>query len=249
MQRWLFGLLAALTAGPAVAADPAVRLLVPAYFYPAGKGVKEWERLISTATKAPVVVIVNPDSGPGKNGDPNYSALVEQMAAAKIDMVGYVTLGYAKRPMADVKADVDQWKKLYPDVGGVFFDELPSVKHQAAFAAEAFAYVREKRPTGHLLANPGTNCDRSYLDAKGDATLCLYEGKDAFAKWQPPAWAKRERTCVLVYGVAKADWPGVYDRAKAKAAWLLVTDAGEKAPWEQLPTYWEELVAAAKKEK
>src|SRR5687767_6171551 len=50
------------------AADPPpkMRLLVPAYFYPAGKGEKEWERLLAAPEEAGVVAIVNPASGPGR---------------------------------------------------------------------------------------------------------------------------------------------------------------------------------------
>ena len=54
---------------------PKVRLLVPAYFYPAGKGLKDWERLIASAEKLPIVAIVNPASGPGKRVDGSYSEL------------------------------------------------------------------------------------------------------------------------------------------------------------------------------
>lgn len=246
----LAGVMLVLIGSPLPAADPAVRLLVPAYFYPAGnKALKEWERLIAVGTKAPVVVIVNPDSGPGKKGDPNYSAILKQLTEAKIGTVGYVTLSYAKRPIAAVKAEVDAWLKFYPDVGGFFLDEQPSDKAGAAFTAEAFAYAMEKLPKGHVVANPGVNCDRAYFDAKGEAALCLFEHKDGFEKWEPAAWASRQRTAALVYGVPKEKWKDVYARANKRVAWLLVTDADEKMPWGKLPTYWEELVEAAGKEK
>ena len=44
------------TGNLATAADPTpkMRLLVPAYFYPAGKGEKEWERLLTAPEEAGV---------------------------------------------------------------------------------------------------------------------------------------------------------------------------------------------------
>ena len=65
---WAFG-----TNFPAMSADPPekMRLLVPAYFYPAGKGAKEWERVLEKREEAGVVAVVNPASGPGRQVDAN----------------------------------------------------------------------------------------------------------------------------------------------------------------------------------
>ena len=40
---------------------PSVKLVVPAYFYPAGQGLKNWQKLPSAAAKIPIVVIANLD--------------------------------------------------------------------------------------------------------------------------------------------------------------------------------------------
>src|SRR5206468_1465902 len=50
--------------GAAGATGPSrLRLLVPAYFYPEGKGLEQWDRLIESPAAAATVAIVNPDSG------------------------------------------------------------------------------------------------------------------------------------------------------------------------------------------
>src|SRR5262245_57939330 len=77
------------------AAVPTLRLLVPAYFYPAGEGLKDWERLLAAAGRAPLVAVVNPASGPGKAADPNYVKLLERAAKTKITLIGYVSTSYA----------------------------------------------------------------------------------------------------------------------------------------------------------
>src|SRR5687768_16366735 len=78
---------------------PPLRLLVPAYFYPAGKGEQKWDKLIAAADRVPIVAIVNPASGPGRRADPNYTAILERAAKAKrLTLIGYVTTSYAKRP-------------------------------------------------------------------------------------------------------------------------------------------------------
>src|SRR5689334_6275717 len=67
-----------------------VRLWVPAYFYPFGDGLKEWERLIAAARDVPVVAIVNPNSGPGDHADTNYEAIIPRARSAGVIVVGYV---------------------------------------------------------------------------------------------------------------------------------------------------------------
>ncbi|MCE9525960.1 MAG: spherulation-specific family 4 protein [Planctomycetales bacterium] len=111
-RRLIVCLLAVLvTTGKIVtAADPPpkMRLLVPAYFYPAGKGEKEWERLLAAPEEAGVVAIVNPASGPGRRVDANYTKVLEQARRSKLTLIGYVSTSYGKRKTEEVKADVDQ---------------------------------------------------------------------------------------------------------------------------------------------
>ena len=54
------------------------------------------------------------------------SETLADLAQESITLVGYVSTSYAKRPLADVKADIDQWPRLYAGLAGVFFDEQAS---------------------------------------------------------------------------------------------------------------------------
>ena len=242
MTRFLGLFLVIVLAQAAGAADPAAKLLVPAYFYPEGTGMKEWDRLLAAGSKATIVAIANPDSGPGKKRDENYEAIIKRATEAKVGVIGYITLSYADRPISAVKADVDSWLHFYPGIQGIFFDEQPSERKHAAFAEEAFAYAREKFPKGHVFANPGVNCDRAYHEAKGSANLCLFEHKDGFENWQPATWTERDRTVILVYGVKSEKFTDVFAKAKKHAAWLYVTDSEDAMPWSRLPKNWESLL-------
>ena len=55
-----------------------LRLLVPAYFYPAGDGLRHWDRLLAAPAECGAVAIVNPASGPGEKPDPNYRQICER---------------------------------------------------------------------------------------------------------------------------------------------------------------------------
>jgi len=52
-----------------VAAAP-MGIMVPAYFYPSGNSY--WTAMSNTATLVPLIVILNPDSGPGTTQDANF---------------------------------------------------------------------------------------------------------------------------------------------------------------------------------
>lgn len=227
------------------AADPAVKLLVPAYFYPGDKGLAQWDKLIAAGPKANIVAIANPDSGPGKRKDANYDKVLKRASVAKVGILGYVTLSYAERPISAVKADVDSWLHFYPNIDGIFYDEQPSGAKQAPFAAEAFEYARGKFPKGHVFSNPGVNCSKEYFDAKGTPTICAFENKDDFELWEPTAWLTRDRCLVLVYGVGQEKWRTTFDRARKRAGWVYVTDDATGNPWTRLPGYWDALVEAA----
>ena len=197
MHRYVLfvSLLAALFPwGQAAGEEPPLRLLVPAYFYPAGDGLKEWNRLLASAARAPITAIVNPDSGPGKKADENYRQLCQLAKKSKISLIGYVTLSYGKRPVSAVKGEIDSWLYFYPEVVGIFFDEQPSQAVDAPFAKECFAYAQQKIAAAQVVANPGVPCAAEYLAGRQPPAVCLFEHETGFAEYQPPEWSKKNQS-------------------------------------------------------
>ena len=231
----------------------AVRLLAPAYFYPAGEGLKSWEKLITSAAKAPVVAIVNPDSGPGKRRDPRYAELFVRAKNTPITLIGYVTLSYAERPLSAVKADIDSWLHFYPDVQGIFFDEQPSQAEHANFAQEAFVYARHQIKQGVFVTNPGVPCAQEYLAGHDAPAACIFEHHAGFEQFQPPdllAAKRSQRLAVLVCQVKSADeMRKTLQLAMQKGAgYVYITDAASPVPWDRLPGYWSEEIEAVAQE-
>ena len=259
-MTWIQSALAALALillGPgfALAAKPKpapVRLLVPAYFYPAGDGLAAWKRLLSSAEKAPVVAIVNPDSGPGQRVDDNYSAVLRLAKTSQATLIGYVTLGYGKRPLSAVKADIDRWLDFYPGVAGVFLDEQPSQADQAPVALASFSYARRRFPNGLIVSNPGVVCAREYLGGNDGPSICVFEQGTGFDAFALPDWSSRfgpERFAVLIYNVQSADLmrQRFREALRKRAGLLYITDAPGTMPWGRLPSYWDdELTEAAR---
>ncbi|HJT79275.1 MAG TPA: spherulation-specific family 4 protein [Gemmataceae bacterium] len=243
--------LLALTAG-ASAEAPRLRLLVPAYFYPAGNGLRQWDRLIAAASRAPVVAVVDPDSGPGKAPDPNYVAVLDRARRAGVTLVGYVSTHYTERPLAGAKADVDRWVQFYPQVQGIFADEQNSGATKVGYYAELYEHARKKISHALVLTNPGTPCAPEYLAKPATDTACLYERDKGFPDFRMPDWTKRyaaDRFAVVVYRVPDADTMRAYVRQAARQGIgnVYFTDAGGGNPYDRLPPYWDEEVRAVER--
>ncbi|HVW02717.1 MAG TPA: hypothetical protein VHB77_20335, partial [Planctomycetaceae bacterium] len=77
------------------------------------------------------------------------------------------------------------------------------------------------------------------------------EHKEGFDKLQLPAWSKDlppERTLILLYAVpnAAAMRDSLHSIMQKRAGYLYVTNRGGGNPWDGLPAYWDEEVAAVK---
>lgn len=225
--------------------EPKMKLLVPAYFYPSGEGLQTWRTLIASAAQAPIVAIVNPDSGPGKRVDENYREVFRLAKESKITLIGYVTLSYAQRPLSAVKADIDSWVYFHPEVRGIFFDEQPNGTEHAPFALECFDYARKTIRNATVISNPGVACAKEYLARKDYPTVCLFEHQDGFDAHRPPAWTAEfpaNRFATLLYNTKTADdmKRQFQQVVRNRSGYVFITDAANPMPWGRLPSYWDE---------
>ncbi len=232
---------------------PRLRLLVPAYFYPAGERMKDWERLFTASATVPIVAIVNPASGPGKTADANYVKLLDRSKRfEKLTLIGYVHTSYGKRGLEEVKADVDNWVKLYPAIQGIFFDEQASGADRVEYQTTLYKYVRAKRGLKLVITNPGTVCVEKYLSTPATDVACLFESDKPFDPTVFPAWVGKyssSHVAVLSYkiGTAAALRKSIEVAVEKKIGYYYGTDAEGANPWDRLPRYWAEEVELVRK--
>lgn len=229
-----------------------MRVLIPAYFYPAGDGLKHWDRMIESAGSAEIVAIVNLASGPGKKAvsDPNYWAVLNRAKQAGITLIGYVSTRYGKRDLGEVVSDVDAWHRIYPQVTGFFFDEQASDEASVDYYLTTARHARRRLPKALVVNNPGTTFARDYLDRSAADVFCVAEaGKDFAVKL--PGWAKEgdaRRMAVLAYDVRTAGRMREIIEAAVKkgVAYVFVTDGGLPNPWDRMPEWWGEELKAVR---
>lgn len=250
----LFGtsLLPAQTARQAPPTDPPrLTLLVPAYFYPSGRGYADWRRLFDAAREVPVVAIADPDNGPGQKVDALYVETLKKAAEGGVTLLGYVTTSYAKRPTADVIADMKRWVEMYPGLRGYFLDEQPSGADQVDYYREIVAAARRFLPGGLVISNPGTTCAKGYITDAGIDVVCLYEGPNDLENFAPPAWVEtvgRRHVAVLCHSrKGPGGTPAVHQAGLAGYGYAYATDLEGANPWIGLPRDWSQVVATVRR--
>ncbi len=234
---------------PAVAAKPQLRLIVPAYFYPADVGRESWDRLINAASRVPVVAIVNPASGPGDLIDPAYQEIIRIATAHGVTPIGYVYTNYGNNPINQTQADIKRWVDFYPEIGGFFLDAQASSVEQLPYYSELRDYIKQQRPKALIVSNPGTICDRDYIDQSVADVIVFFENLDGFEAFDLPEWRRdvpAERFAVLPYNT-----PTVESMKRRlgltvirNLGYVYITDGTLPDPYGTLPSYWDEEVDA-----
>jgi hypothetical protein len=248
------------TAGPARSNSPAadtddtapLKLLIPAYFYPAEKGMTQWERILQSPSAAKTVVILNAHSGPGKGMDLNYLKVVERARQQNVTPIGYVSTQYARRPLDEVKGDVDKWTRFYPGIQGIFFDEQPTSSEQVPYFAALYEHAKKQRGLSLVVTNPGAICAEEYVARPVADVVCLVEVTKDFESYQRPAWTNRypaERFAALVHKTTTREQmeQRIVEMREKKIGYCFITDAEAPNPWGRLPRYWDAEVEAVRR--
>lgn len=214
-----------------------LRFGVPAYVYPT-LGPEMWETL--TADLGPLdLVVATPDSGPGDSVDPNYSAVITAMAA-KTPVYGYIDSGFEVVPAVDVTPQVDDWQTFYPEISGIFFDEVTSSGADLVYLQAVADYVHGADLKFAL--NPGQPIIDDEVIPMADV-ICNFEGTAAdYLALDFPANAfttARSKWWHLIHTCDPEDLEAVFAKARASnCGRIFVTDTGMPLPWDHLPPYW-----------
>ncbi len=228
-------------------------VLVPAYFYPAGDHLADWNRLAEAARSVPLEVILNPASGPGERQDANYVAVVDALHRSHARVLAYVDSDYGRRPLAAIEKDVRAYPKFYK-IDGFFIDQMANTPEAVDHYRSIRRLIRRADSRYKVVGNPGTpHTLPEYLDAAD--TLVTFEGSArAFAAYDPHAAAPwtaghpPDRFAAIIYGVDKtAAGCAILSRARRTGAGsVYITDQKMPNPYLGLPIYWADEAAAVR---
>ncbi|MFM2420757.1 MAG: hypothetical protein RL385_5480, partial [Pseudomonadota bacterium] len=251
--------LCATLSGPSTAKTQ--ELLVPWYAYPAAPSAQEdqWAILAQSASTARFTAIINPADGPGRGGpNADYQRGLQLLSASGAALLGYVTTrlpGVALRPIADVKADVDEWTRsfsAYP-VQGIFLDGTSSDAADIGYFEELYRYIHTNPRYLRVVLNPGTPPAQAYYQRATAELIVSFEGNaGTWSSHVPPSYMSGfgpARFGALVYGAASvASMRSAMALARGRGfGTVYVTSDDLPNPWDTLPSYWntEQLAARA----
>jgi hypothetical protein len=234
---------------------PALRLLVPAYFYPTpmGEGIMQWKQILKSPLARTTVVVANVNSGPGDHVVPDYTQVIDMAKAEGVTALGYVSTGYAtERTLQNVKDDVDRWVRFYPAIQGIFFDQQASSVEHIRYYASLYDYVKKEHKLSLVVSNPGTVCAEEYVSWPAADVVCMVEVTRNFEGYKPPAWANRypaHRFAALIIETESQEQmeKQIRQMREKKIGSCFITNVPEPNPWGKLPRYWAAEVEAVRR--
>lgn len=218
-------------------------IMVPAYFYPSAGGY--WKDLDSAARRVPLIVIMNPASGPGESSSKAYVRALADLHHAGGKVIGYVHTAYCDRSLVEVENEVDRYLAFYA-VDGFFIDEMTNDKsttHLDYYAA-LYQYIKAKGAQYTVTGNPGCNTTEDYMTRPTDDSLMIFEDNSTnYVNFTPSSWVVRyspQQFVHLPYNVATASTMTNYVElaVSRNAGWICITDDTLPNPYKALPSYW-----------
>ncbi len=228
------------------ATSTGAHIAVPMYVDPSTSPTL-WTEMYSAG--GPVgLLVANADSGPGGSVDSDYTSAITSAHAASEKIIGYVHTSYAARAIADVEADVDAWYSFYPNLDGIFVDEVSTTTSTVeSYYAPLYTHIKAKGVSVTVAINPGTMIDESFMTA-GDIVVTF---EDTYAHFTDPnqhpanpSWVATypaSRFWNLILSTGTADEQAAITGARARnAGWIYVTAEGPATAYQNIETgsYW-----------
>lgn len=164
--------------------------------------------------------------------EPRFAEVAYRLAGARVALLGRVDAGYATRPVADLRGEVERWAGL--PVTGVFLDRTPTSPFSVGPVAVA---VRSARRAGlsTVVLNPGLPPDPLYREL--GVPICSFDGSWAqYRRWSGDGSAPGDGH--LVHSVPATSLPAAHELLRERQAGFgSVTDRKPPAPYAGLPAW------------
>jgi hypothetical protein len=213
-------------------------VIVPLYSYPG----PTWNALIEEKNahkSVPIVAIINPDSGPGTE-DPNYSTNVQNLQAAGITVLGYVSTNYGAKSMPTVESEIDSYHNWY-HVNGTFFDQMSNVPGNETYYGNLTKYVKS-HDMSMTIGNPGIDTLPSYVGTVDN--IVVYDNPGLPSISSLGGWHENfTETNFSLISYSASNINSTYvENATRYVQYLYITNSTLPNPFLTLPSYFDDLL-------
>jgi Spherulation-specific family 4 len=213
--------------------------IIPLYANPGS----EWEKVINakkTHPSVPTLVIVNPNNGPMSCPRQDYVKGITDLKSVGIVTLGYVSTNYTARENKEIITDIDNWKICYPNIDGIFFDEMANIPGKENYYANLTSYAKSKGFV-FTMGNPGIEPLTSYVGTVDN--LVIYEDVGL------PNPSLLERLCekfnksnisIISYGIKSLNYSTIR-YISPHVGYLFITNGTLPNPFTSLPLYFDQI--------
>jgi hypothetical protein len=243
-----------------------VGVIVPAYFYPGTGGPggvgDGWADITAAASQVPVTAVFNPDSGPLPGpADPNYVNAMTNLENASGKVVAYVFTDDGSTPLATVESQISTYITQYGSlINGLYLDGMSVTPSTLSYYQSIDSYIKGLNSSYTVVGNPGQPflngvTPTDYLST-GDI-VDIFEGPNTAPSGDPGFnnypyglnWFESypsNRFDNTIYDVPTASdmEADLSQAAQLNAGYVYITDLNTPNPYAQLPSYWDQEVAA-----
>lgn len=233
-------------------------IIIPLYVFPTDvynntiyNGIMDLKK---TYHGVPVTVILNPDSGPGTRTRTQYTTAIDRLKGAGIHVIGYVSTAYTANTITKVKRYVDDWLTYYPEIQGIFFDEMTNTDNDTYFTyyneIGDYAHTKQLYPT---IGNPGARAIPDYYTLDGIDVVMMHEASTYPTENQLKKGSSAgldqegdhmfhnfDRRAALVYGQSSFDVEE-FALMRKYTGWVYVTQDDSPNPWDEISDYMEDM--------
>jgi hypothetical protein len=201
-----------------------------------------WTTVAQTAKanpNVPIVVIMNPDSGPGSSQSSSFLSGVQGLQAAGVTVLGYVWSNYGSASTSSVESQISDYKSWY-HVNGIFFDGMANANGYQSWYSSLSSYVYSLGMT-FTMGNPGTSTLDSYIGTVNSLTIYENPGYPSISFITYPGYPASDFS-LIAYGVTSYDASFVTEAASL-VGYIYIDSLGGNNPYSTLSSYFADTVA------
>src|SRR5438093_9625434 len=216
-------------------------IVIPLYTYPTDGSWSASLQAKNAHPNVPIIAVINPSNGPGGASDLKFVQGVKNFQAAGIIVLGYVATGYASHGMSDLDAQISSYWNWYR-VNGIMFDEMSNVPGNENYYFTLNTYVKSLGMT-MTMGNPGTSVPSSYIGILD--SLCIFEQSGLPTLSYLSSYSGHPKSNFAYIGLSISSLDSSFEVSSSNyVQWIYITDAGGGNPYNVLPSYFMNEVAA-----